>query len=471
MNKYIMKKILFFLAASLLSLPMMAEMAPIYYEGFSRCLDDEDTHYGYTGGNDDQWGGDIATAVVIYQDAPEWSFTYCNAGYQCLKVGTSQKQGSATTPTIACEGEAVLSFRVAPWEGDSIFYVSIAGATTTDQTMFNLKKHQWTDVTIRLADITSGIRVTFTSTNKHRFFLDDICVRPTDPTVGAIRTVEGAKLDFGLLGKNYSALSLPLHVEGANLTGSISATLAEGEPDLFQLSAATLPAEGGELTVTCLPGAAAGNTHGCYLYLRGKDAQTSQTVEKRVTLIMEVADLNLEGAGTKPDPYTCADVILLAENEGTVWTGTYYWVTGYVLGGVKRYNDLYDGISLTDSLSLVLAANPNEKDDTKYVTVQISENARAALNVVANPELIGRQIKVQGLLLNDKANPLYLGKPGVRNVRTDAQYVRPDKETQGIDQINHQSSIINNKILKNGRLLILRDGKTYTPQGARITNY
>ena len=168
-----MKKLFFLFAAAMLSVQMMAEMTPIYYEGFSQCYDEEDTHYGYTGGNDGQWGGDIATAVVIYQDAPEWSFTYCNAGYQCLKVGTSQKQGSATTPTIACEGEAVLSFRVAPWEGDSIFYVSISGATTTDQTMFHLKKHQWTDVTIRLADIVSGIKVTFTSTNKHRY--TEIC--------------------------------------------------------------------------------------------------------------------------------------------------------------------------------------------------------------------------------------------------------------------------------------------------------
>ncbi len=465
-----MKKLFFLFAAAMLSVQMMAEMTPIYYEGFSQCYDEEDTHYGYTGGNDGQWGGDIATAVVIYQDAPEWSFTYCNAGYQCLKVGTSQKQGSATTPTIACEGEAVLSFRVAPWEGDSIFYVSISGATTTDQTMFHLKKHQWTDVTIRLADIVSGIKVTFTSTNKHRFFLDDICVRPADPTVGAIRTVEGAKLDFGLLGKNYQALSLPLHVEGANLVGNITASLEDGENQLFQLSANTLPAEGGELTVTCLPGAAAGDTHGCYLYLRGKDAQTSQTVEKRITVMMEVANLNLEGAGTKPDPYTCADVILLANNEGTVWTGTYYWVTGYVLGGVKRYNDLengdYDGISFTDKLSLVLAARPNEQDEDKYITVQISENARAALNVVDNPELIGKQIKVQGLLLNDKANPLYLGKPGVRNVRTDAQYVRPAKESQDIDQIGQAQKA--SKILRDGQIYLLRGEKIYTLQGQEV---
>ena len=462
-----MKKLFFLFAMILLSAGMMAEMTPIYYEGFSRCMDDEDTNYGYTGGNDEQWGGDIATAVVIYQDAPEWSFTYCNAGYQCLKVGTSQKQGSATTPAIACEGEVQLSFRVAPWEGDSIFYFSVQGGKAQGETYFNLKKHQWTTITTTVEDIASSIKITFSSTNKHRFFLDDICVRPVDPTVGAIRTVEGSTVDFGLVGRYYSAQQRTLHVEGANLAGNITASLAEGQPELFQLNTTSLPAEGGELDITLKAGASTGQT-GCFLYLRGKDAKTNAQVEKKVTILVEVASLDLEGSGTKPDPYTCADVILLAANEGTVWTGTYYWVTGYVLGGVKRYNDTYDGISFTDNQSLVLAAKPDETNDFKYITVQISDNARAALNVVDNPELIGKQIKVQGLLLNDKANPLYLGKPGVRDVRTDAQYVRPAKESQDIDLITNDPLTMTNKVLMDGQIYILRAGKTYTLTGTEI---
>lgn len=460
-----MKKLFLFFAAGLLSASMMAEMTPIYYEGFSRCFDEEDEHYGYTGGNDEKWGGDIATAVVIYQDAPEWTFNYCNGAYQCLKVGTSTKQGSATTPSIACEGEVEISFRVAPWEGDSLFYFSVQGGNVQGQTYFNLKKHQWTTITTTVEDIQSSIKITFSSTNKHRFFLDDVCVRPADPTVGAIRTVEGTTVDFGLVGRYYSAQTRTLHVEGANLNGNITASLAEGEPELFQLDRTQLPAEGGEVQITLKSGAST-DTHGCYLYLRGKDAKTGAQVEKRVTLLVEVASLDLEGSGTKPDPYTCADVILLAANEGTVWTGTYYWVTGYVLGGVKRYNDLYDGISYTDNLSLVLAGRPDETNDAKYVTVQISENARAALNVVDNPELIGQQIKVQGLLLNNNANPLYLGKPGVRDVRTDAQYVRPAKEGQGLEL--QQSSEKSAKILINGQVFILRGDQLYTLHGVRF---
>ena len=462
-----MKKIFGVLVAVMVGvMTVKAEMAPIYFEGFSNCYDEEDENYGYTGGNDNLWGGDIAKAVVIYQDAPEWTFNYCNAGFQCLKVGTSVKQGSAQTPFIACEGEAVLTFRVAPWEGDSIFYVSIQGGQTTDSCMFELKQHKWKTVTIHITDITSGIQMTFSSTNKHRFFLDDVCVRPADPTVGAIRTQEGSMVDFGLVGSNYVAMQRTIHVEGANLTGNITASLAEGEPALFQLSTATLPATGGELTITCLPGAASGDMHGCYLYLRGTDSNTSQQVEKRVTVKVEVLSLNLQGAGTKPDPYTCQDVILLAANEGTVWTETYYWVTGYVIGGVQRYQDMYDGISMTDTLSLALAATPNETDDSKYVTVQISGNARAALNVKDNPELIGQRIKVQGLLLNSNANPYYLGKPGVRDVRTDAQYERTPKGTTAIPFT--MTNVVSRKIMRDGQIYILRGEKVFTLQGVEV---
>lgn len=407
---------------------MMAEMQPIFIETFDGCLDEEGENYGFTGGNDNQWGGNIATAIAIYTDNDDWSFTYCNGAKQCIKVGTSTKQGYATTPTITHTGDAVLTCRVAPWEGDSIFTVSIKGGTPIDPTSFELKKNKWTDITIRIADINGSLRITFGSLYKHRFFLDDVCVRPSDPNAGAIRTDVGSTLDWGLVGTNYEASKRFLRVTGVNLADEgISLTLKDGEPGLFVLSEDHLPAQGGKLTITCRTNASEG-MHGTNLYLKGKDRNNGQVVEKKVALTVEVAYIDLEGAGTRPNPFICADVITLAENEGTVWTGTYYWVTGCVLGGVKRYNDQYDGISTTDQQALVLADAPDETDDSKYVTVQIKNDARAALNVVDNPELIGVRIKVCGLLLNDNANPYYLGKPGVREVSTKEQYWRPNKE-------------------------------------------
>lgn len=49
--------------------------------------------------------------------------------------------------------------------------------------------------------------------------------------------------------------------------------------------------------------------------------------------------------------------------------------------------------------------------------------------------------------------------------------IRPVREVaapQGIDEINHNSEIINHKFIKDGQLLIERDGKIYNAQGANV---
>ena len=459
-----MKKFIVLLVATWMVAGLQAQVEPLFSETFDRCIDAEDENYGYTGGNDEQWGGDIAKAQVIYTDNKnEWDFTYCNGAYQCLKVGTSSKQGAASTPVIACTGEAVLSFRVAPWEGDSLFYISISGGTTTDPTAYELAKHKWTDITVRISDIKGSLKITFSSLYKHRFFLDDVVVTPADPNAGAIRTDVGSMLDFGLVGKNYNSQQRTINVTGANLSGTISATIENDADNLFRVSASSLPAAGGALTVTCVSGGST-NMHGAFLMLRGKDAKTQEQVEKRVTLLVEVANVSLEGSGTKPDPFTVNDVHTIADYS-LAWSGTYYWCTGYILGGVKRYQDQFDGISYTDTLSLVLATTPDETDMDKIVTVQISHDARMALNVKDHPELIGKRVKVQGLLVNDKGNPLYLGKDGIRNVSTEIQYEIEGDESS-IEVV--KQDVRGTKVLREGVLYIERDGCIYTITGERV---
>lgn len=459
-----MKKFIVLLVATWMVAGLQAQVEPLFSETFDRCIDAEDENYGYTGGNDEQWGGDIAKAQVIYTDNKnEWNFTYCNGAYQCLKVGTSSKQGAASTPVIACTGEAVLSFRVAPWEGDSLFYISISGGTTTDPTAYELAKHKWTDITVRISDIKGSLKITFSSLYKHRFFLDDVVVTPADPNAGAIRTDVGSMLDFGLVGKNYNSQQRTIAVTGANLTGNISATIENDADNLFRVSASSLPAKGGALTITCVSGGSA-DMHGAFLMLRGKDAKTQEQVEKRVTLLVEVANVSLEGSGTKPDPFTVNDVHTIADNS-LAWSGTYYWCTGYILGGVKRYQDQFDGISYTDTLSLVLATTPDETDMDKIVTVQIGHDARMALNVKDHPELIGKRVKVQGLLVNDKGNPLYLGKDGIRNVSTESQYEIEGDESS-IEVV--KQDVRGTKVLREGVLYIERDGCIYTITGERV---
>ena len=114
----------------------------------------------------------------------------------------------------------------------------------------------------------------------------------------------------------------------------------------------------------------------------------------------------------------------------------------------------------------------------------MSGDARNALNVVDNPQLIGQMVKVWGELLNDKANPLYLQKPGVRNVKNNDQYVRPwDQDepeeydpTGGIveSQKSGQSPKVESqgskaaKIIRNGQLYIKYNGTMYNVQGREV---
>ncbi len=414
---------------------VMAQSEPLFHESFDKCIDAEDENYGYTGGNDGQWGGDIAKAIVIYEDNQGWTNTNANGAYQCVKISTSKYAGKITTPQIACTGDVTLTFRAAPWEGDeeTSITISVKGGTA-EKTSFQLEKKKWNDISVKISDVTSSVQVTFQPLMKNRFFLDEVKVFPADPNAPAIRLTDNKTVDFGFVGKSYTAQSQTINVQGENLSGNITATLDGGEPSLFSVSPATLPSTGGQLTVTLKAGASAGDRHGTYIKLRGKDSKDN-TVEKSVTVLVEVGNINLEGSGTKDDPFTIADRILLANNDGTVWSNTYYWVTGYVLGAAKRYNDTFDGICTNDNTSLVLAATAGETDMNKIVTVQIGHNARAALNVVDNPELLGKQVKVQGILLTETPSALYLGKPGVRNVNNDDQYVRPAKEGSTINNI------------------------------------
>lgn len=132
---------------------------------------------------------------------------------------------------------------------------------------------------------------------------------------------------------------------------------------------------------------------------------------------------------------------------------------------MKRYQDQFDGISYTDTLSLVLATTPDETDMDKIVTVQISHDARMALNVKDHPELIGKRVKVQGLLVNDKGNPLYLGKDGIRNVSTESQYEIEGDESS-IEVV--KQDVRGTKVLREGVLYIERDGCIYTITGERV---
>ncbi len=478
-----MKKVCILLTALCFFVCVSAQDVVLFYESFDQCIGygtpgtDDYEDMGYTGGNDNQFSGNIATGVIL-PDNSNWQSDYAYGAYECAKVGHSKYAGHVTTPTISCTGDVVLTFRAAPWEGDSLMNIQVTGGTP-DKAAFELKKNDWTKIRVNITDVTSGVKIRFFSVNKHRFFLDDVTLLPPDPDEPAIRLMSSPLVDLGFLGKNYTKQYANVQVVGTNLSSGITVNFTNNDGYYFAASMRSLSAEGGKLTVSFGEGAPAERYSATIeLSATGKNGAK---VTKKINIGAEVSDLNLEGSGTKMDPYTVGDVILLAANEGTVWRGTQYWVKGYVLGAVKRYNnDQFDGICDNDKTSLVLGRISNETDYNKIVTVElVSGNARNALNVVDNPQLIGQMVKVWGELLNDKANPLYLQKPGVRNVKNNDQYVRPwDQDepeeydsTGGLVESQKSkgaSEHSGNKIIRNGQMYIIRDGKVYSVEGSLV---
>ena len=472
-----MKKNVLFLVVLCVSMvlgsTMRAQDVVLFYESFDQCIGygtpgtDDYEDMGYTGGNDNQFSGNIATGVIL-PDNSDWQSDYAYGAFECAKVGHSKYAGHVTTPTISCTGDVVLTFRAAPWAGDSLMNIQVTGGTP-DKAAFELKKNDWTNIRVNITDVTSGVKIRFYSINKHRFFLDDVTLLPPDPDAASIRLTAGTTVDFGFLGKSYAKQYANVQIVGTNLKSNITVNFTQNDNKRFAASMRSLPSEGGKLTVSFETGAAAGRYSGTIqLSATGKNNET------------------VTGSGTKMDPYTVGDVILLAANEGTVWRGTQYWVKGYVLGAVKRYNnDQFDGICDNDKTSLVLGRISNETDYNKIVTVElVSGNARNALNVVDNAQLIGQMIKVRGELLNSKANPNYLQKPGVHGVKNNDQYVRPWDQDEPDDydptggerpesKVESQKSKgasehSGNKIIRNGQMYIIRDGKVYSVEGSLV---
>lgn len=470
-----MKKVWSVVILLCLSTAMFSQDVVLFYESFDQCIgygtpgSDDYEDMGYTGGNDNQFSGNIATGVVL-TDNQNWTDSYAYGAYQCAKVGHSKYAGYVTTPTITCTGDVVLTFRAAPWTGDSLMNIQVTGGTP-DKAAFELKKNKWTDIRVNITDVTSGVKIKFYSVNKHRFFLDEVTVLPPDPDEASIRLTSSTLVDFGFLGYGYKKQFNNMQVVGNNLKSDIAVKFVKNDNNLFQASATSLPATGGKITFSFGAGANAG-MYSAQVELTAT-GNKGESVKKTINLGAEVSNLNLEGSGKRMDPYTVKDVILLANNPGTVWSSTLYWVQGYVLGAVKRYNtDKFDGVCTDDKTSLVLGSKAGETDYDKVVTVElVSGDARNALNVVDNPQLIGQVVKVCGELLNDKANPLYLEKPGVRNVKYDYQYVRPwdqdePEEYDPTTKISYQQSAVSiQKIIRNGQLFIIRDNAIYTITG------
>lgn len=139
----------------------------VFYESF-------DKNDG-TGGNDGQWSGNIATNDIQY-DVTGWTCPNASGANKCAKFGTSSKKGTATTPALTdLEGDAILTFKAAPWntEGGKMSVTISDGTIETSE--FELINNTFTEYSVKISGGATS-KITFTS-SEYRFFLDEVKVK------------------------------------------------------------------------------------------------------------------------------------------------------------------------------------------------------------------------------------------------------------------------------------------------------
>lgn len=163
----------------------------VFYESF-------DKNDG-TGGNDGKWSGSIASNDIQY-DVTGWTCEYEKGANKCAKFGTSSKKGTATTPALTdLEGDAILTFKAAPWntEGGKMSVTISDGTIETSE--FELINNTFTEYSVKISGGATS-KITFTS-SEDRFFLDEVKVKqvavatPTiTPNGGDVKV--GGKITF-----------------------------------------------------------------------------------------------------------------------------------------------------------------------------------------------------------------------------------------------------------------------------------
>lgn len=153
----------------------------VFYESFDKYTDVE-------GGNDGKFSSGSGTISDENNDIAGWTFLNGYAAKQCVRLGTKNNAGSATTPSITITGIGVLSFKAAAWknnaeatnitvsvpEGSTLKYNGKTGSSIS----VDINKGAWTDIDNIEISGAKTFTITFAgNAGNNRFFLDEVMVK------------------------------------------------------------------------------------------------------------------------------------------------------------------------------------------------------------------------------------------------------------------------------------------------------
>ncbi|MEY8707249.1 DUF6359 domain-containing protein [Bacteroides faecichinchillae] len=127
---------------------------------------------------------------------------------------------------------------------------------------------------------------------------------------------------------------------------------------------------------------------------------------------------------SKDNPYDVTKALTLTSTNGTAIA----WVKGYIVGGVKNGNDantvdapedVVFGLDDIRNSAILIAASKEETDYTKCMVIGFgkdSPTAKPALNLVDNPDNLGKEVVILGTL------KYAFGAPGMKTI-TDFEFL------------------------------------------------
>ncbi len=200
---------------------LVLDPAVVFYESFDLCAG--------KGGNDGEWVNGIGSATTK-SDNTGWTFEKDGAAYQCVKLGTGSKAGSATTPAFSLRADDtyILTFRAAAWLSDETNKSITLTATNAElsTTTIELENGVWNNYTVAIQNVQGAVKITFVSVTDgaNRFFLDEVKV-----SSGYQRAIDltGVSNKWGTLCLNQRVA--PEERSGAQFY-NVAAVIVEGNP-------------------------------------------------------------------------------------------------------------------------------------------------------------------------------------------------------------------------------------------------
>lgn len=155
-------------------------------------------------------------------DNEGWVFSSVYAADKAVKLGTGSAKGSATTPTLAFTGDAVLTFTAAAWNNSSektTLNISISDGTLS-QSSVTLEKAKYNTYTINITGVTQPVTITIEANvaSNNRFFLDYVSV--------VQESAAGETLRDGLTAGKFGTICVNRTIEVSETEGATFYTVA-----------------------------------------------------------------------------------------------------------------------------------------------------------------------------------------------------------------------------------------------------